>query len=81
MEVLYLFLAGAFGALIKDIVVDGKIELPKKIDAAIALGFIGGVLVGGFIGWVVDGSLITAALAGFTGTSVIENLIKREFKT
>jgi len=75
MNPIYLFLIGALGALIKDIVQDNTIELPKKIDGKWFLGFIGGMLVGGFIGWAVDQSLLIAALSGYTGKSVIENLL------
>jgi len=78
MEIVYFFIAGAIGALIKDIVVDGLLELPKKVDGKFALGFLGGMFVGGFAGWAVDGTLLTAALAGFTGQAVIENLLLKK---
>lgn len=77
LQAIYLFGAGALGALVKDIVQDGKIELPKKVNSALFLGSLGGMLVGGFVGWVIDGSLITAALAGYTGESIIEKLVKK----
>jgi len=75
MEIVFLFVAGAFGALAKDVVIDNRIQLPKIIDGSLGLGFIGAMLVGGFVGWAIDGSFITAALAGFAGLSAIENLL------
>jgi len=75
MELLFLFLAGACGSLAKDIVIDGKLQLPKIVDDALILGFIGGMVVGGFVGMIVDGSMVTAAMGGYVGISVIENLI------
>lgn len=76
-----LFLAGAFGALIKEIVVDNTLQLPKKIDGVLCLGFLGSLVIGAFVGWAIDGSLITAALAGFAGFSVLEKLIPQKKET
>jgi hypothetical protein len=78
MEIFLLFLAGAVGALVKDIVVDNKIQLPQVLDSTLVLGFIGSMFVGGFVGWAVDGSYITAALAGFAGLTAIENLLPKK---
>ena len=75
MEYLLFLGAGALGALIKDIVKDNKLVMPKFEDGSIALGFIGGVLIGASTGIVVDGNPITAFLAGFTGSQVIEALL------
>lgn len=66
---------GAAGALIKDIIEDGCIIMPKFTDGKLFLGFFGGVLIGGVSGYLVNGTLITAFLAGYTGKSVIENVI------
>jgi len=80
MEIIYFFLAGAVGSLVKDILVDNTLELPKRINGKIALGFVGGMLVGGFTGWAVDQSILMAALAGFSGTAVLENLLNKRFQ-
>lgn len=74
-SLIFLFLAGAFGALAKDIVEDNAIKLPKKVNGDFSLGFIGGMVVGGVTGYLVDGNLTTAFLAGYAGTAVIENLL------
>ena len=71
------FLAGAGGALIKDIVKDNKLCLPKIEDGNILLGFFGGVIIGAGVGYVVDGNPLTAFLGGFTGSQIIESLIFR----
>jgi len=72
------FLAGALGALVKDILIDGAIVLPEKVDKKLKLGFLGGMIIGGFVGWAVDQSLITAAFAGFSGRQMIEKLLPKE---
>lgn len=71
----YIFLAGGLGAFIRLLVDNGSISLPKKIDGGYALGFISSVLIGGFVGCVVDGSLLTAAMGGYIGSSVLQSII------
>ena len=76
MESIFLFfVAGAFGSLIKDIVEDGKISLPKIKDGECILGCVGGMLIGSFVGYVVDHSPLTAALSGYVGVSAIRHLL------
>jgi len=72
---LIFFLYGALGALIKDIVEDGVIKLPKRINNSLALGFLGGMIIGGMAGLLIDQNPVLALSAGYAGTSVIENLI------
>jgi hypothetical protein len=76
-EAVRFLLAGAFGALAKDIVGDGKLQLPYLKDGFLVLGVVGGMMVGAFVGWAVDGSLITAAMAGYVGTSAISHLLPK----
>lgn len=75
IETIALLLAGAFGSLAKDCLDDGKLMLPHVEGDALVLGFIGSAIVGAFVGYVVDGSLITAAMAGYTGSSVVKGLV------
>lgn len=79
-EILTVALGGIIGGLVKDILIDGAIQLPYKKDGYVYLGFIGGAVIGAFIGLVIDGSFITALMAGYTGTSIIQNLVTREKK-
>jgi hypothetical protein len=72
---LIIFLAGMGGAFIADILKDNCIELPKKIGGKFFLGSFGGFLVGGIAGVTIDGSLLTAFMAGFMGKEVITRLI------
>jgi hypothetical protein len=74
-NILILFAVGAAGALIKDLLQDGCIELPRKIDSKFSLGFISSMVIGAFAGYFVDGNYITAFLAGVSGSLVINNLI------
>jgi hypothetical protein len=74
-EVAGLLLAGALGALVKDVVQDGKLSLPKFKEGDLILGCLGGMLIGAFVGFAVDHSLLTAALSGYVGTSAIKHLL------
>jgi hypothetical protein len=70
-----LLLAGAAGAIIKDILTDNALELPKIVSGKICLGGIGGIIVGAVAGYSVDGSLITAFMGGYAGSSIIQGLV------
>lgn len=74
-SVIILLISGAFGALVKDILNDNCLEMPCKVDGKIALGFIGSMITGAFVGYAIDGSPVTAAMAGYTGSSVLANLV------
>lgn len=76
-----LFIAGACGALVKDILQDNRLKLPQKINGDFSLGFLGGMITGGVIGYFIDGNPSTAFLAGYTGTAVFENLLLKKNQT
>lgn len=76
-SILVLILAGAVGALVKDILEDGRISLPKKVNSDLILGFIGSMIVGAFIGFVVDNNPVTAGLAGYVGKAILEKLVSK----
>lgn len=78
---LLLFLAGAVGALVKDIVQDNKLTMPKIVNGELVLGFLGALFIGGIAGYLVDGDPVTAALAGYTGMSAIESFIAKKNST
>ena len=79
MENIYLLLiAGGAGALIKQVLEKGRIKLPKIINGELDLGFFGAMLIGGFVGLMIDGSYVTAAMAGFVGFSAIQNLVPKD---
>jgi len=80
VEILTVALGGIIGGLVKDILVDGAIQLPYKKDGYIYLGFIGGAIIGAFVGIAIDGSFVTALMGGYTGTSIIQNLVAKEKK-
>ena len=74
---LAIFLAGAIGALLNDVLNDNCIEIPKIFDGKMYLGILGGMLIGGSAGLAIDGSLTTAFMGGFTGKAVIQRLIEK----
>ena len=67
-------MAGAAGALVKDIIRDNSLVMPHYQNGKIVLGFIGGLLIGGFAGYLVDNNPTTAFLGGFTGYQIIQSL-------
>ena len=73
-----IFLAGACGAFLSDILNDNSLELPKKIDGQLFLGFIGGMLIGGAAGLAIDGSLATAFMGGFTGKEILTRMLQKK---
>jgi len=72
---LIIFGAGLFGAFIADILHDNCIELPKKIGGQFFLGSLGGLIIGGFAGLAIDGSLLTAFMGGYMGKQIIFKII------
>lgn len=74
-EAIIVFSGGIVGAFLKDILTDGSIELPYISEKKLNLGFIGGWLVGGFAGYFIDGSFITAFMAGYTGSAIIQGIM------
>ena len=75
MDTFYLILAGGLGAFAKDLVQDNCIQFPKIRDGMFDLGFIGGVLVGAFVGYAVDHNPLMAAMSGYVGVSILDNLL------
>ena len=74
-EIAILFFMGAMGALVKDILKDNRLVLPKKEKGELYLGCIGGMIIGAFAGYLVDNDPITDFLGGVGGTQLIENLV------
>ena len=68
-------LAGGAGAIAKDLVIDNKLQLPKFDDGYCCLGFLGGFIIGAFVGMVVDHNILTSGLAGYVGSSAISHLL------
>lgn len=79
-EILTMAGGGLIGALVKDILKDGCLALPYKKDNQIYLGCIGGAIIGAFVGLVIDGTLVTAMMGGYTGSSIIQNLVAKDKK-
>lgn len=70
-------IAGGVGALVKEIVEDNSLKLPNFKDGNFQMGFLGSLVIGVFVGYVIDGGILEAALAGFTGFSVIQSLLPK----
>lgn len=76
-NIFLLFVAGAAGAFLKEVIEDNCIKLPTLKDGVLNIGFLGGILIGAFAGYAIDGSYVTAAMGGFSGTTVIMALAKK----
>lgn len=72
-------LAGAGGALIKDILKDNKITLPKVKKGVLYLGCLGGMIIGSMAGYLVDNDPVTAFLGGYAGSQIIQSLVTSKF--
>jgi fluoride ion exporter CrcB/FEX len=77
MDILCLLLFGAGGAFCRDIFRDGKLVLPKFDNGSLYLGFLGGIVIGAFVGYLVDQSPTTAFFSGFAGYQILENILKK----
>lgn len=75
MSLLLFFVVGMAGALVKDVLVDGYIQLPQLKNNKLFLGFIGSAFVGGCVGVAVDGNYFTAFLSGYVGFSVFSGVL------
>lgn len=72
-----LLIVGAVGALIKEILEDNKLKLPSIAKGELELGFFGATIIGALAGYAIDGSYLTAAMAGFSGSAIIANLVSK----
>lgn len=75
LTILGLLLMGAIGAMVKDILEDGSLKLPSIVRGKLFLGFVGSVLIGAIVGYLVDHSPLMAFFAGYTGFSTLSNLM------
>lgn len=77
-----LFLAGMIGAVAKDILDDNSLQLPSFKDGKFFLGCLGGAIIGGIAGVLVDNNPMVAFTAGYTGVGVAGALSgKKETET
>jgi len=65
------FLVGALGALIKDVMDDDGLQLPSWSKGTFYCGFLGGILIGGTASLLTGNSLLSALTAGFMGSAII----------
>lgn len=75
-----LLLFGGLGALIKEILQDGSLTLPKIKNGELVLGFLSSIIVGAAVGFLVDHSPLMAFFAGYTGFSAVGALMPKKFE-
>jgi len=80
MEMFFLAVAGAAGALVKDVVKDNRLIFPSFKDGSILLGFIGGMITGAAVGYLVDQNPTTAFMSGYAGSQILTELSSRNRK-
>lgn len=71
---IWAFFIGALGALVRDVLDDGVLQLPRIKDGIVILGCFGGFLLGGAAGLLTGGNLLLEFTAGFTGYAVLAAL-------
>lgn len=76
-ELIVAGICGIIGALSKDIFINNAIELPQKDGKQIILGSLGGLIIGGIVGVILDGSPLNAFMAGFTGIAILQSLVDK----
>lgn len=69
------FVAGGLGSFVHLIVSDGKLQMPYFHDGYIVLGFLGGIIIGGFVGYAVDQNFLSAAMGGYVGISALTKIL------
>lgn len=74
-EIIFLCLSGAAGSLMRLVVNDQKLQLPKFDGGNLYLGALGSIFVGAALGGIIDHSYITAFTAAYTGASITSKLI------
>lgn len=73
-ELLYMAVCGAAGAIAKDFIEDGFLEIPKRKGHKLYLGCLGSIMAGLILGYLTDNNPITAFLAGYTGFSILDEV-------
>jgi len=68
---------GALGALIGDMLKDGYLELPKVKNSKFYPGFLGGLIVGACVGYLVDKTALTSFAFGYIGKQAVDFLVKK----
>ncbi len=69
--------AGSIGALVREIVRGNGLSLPRVSENVFYLGFMSGMIIGAFVGMLVDNNFLTSLLSGYVGTSAINHLLPR----
>lgn len=75
--IILLLLFGGIGALVKEILIDGKLTLPKVKSGQLCLGFVSSIIIGATVGYLVDHSPLMAFFAGYTGFSALGSLMPK----
>lgn len=73
----FLFIVGALGAITADILGDNALKMPSFSEKTFYLGFVGGAILGGIAGILIDGSYFTAMMGGFMGKEIIGKLANK----
>lgn len=74
--ILFLF-AGGLGAFLRDVLEDGQIKLPTKVNGYLKFGFLSSVMVGAIVGFIIDGNFFTAFMGGYLGLSINDAIIRK----
>lgn len=76
-----ILLAGLLGALVQQIITNGRLKMPYMENGELVLGCLGGLTVGAVAGYLIDGSFVTAFMGGYMGRGVIESVLAKGMPT
>ena len=77
-EVIAFFLIGGLGGVSRELVTHPHITDWKNSWKRFCYQIGSALIIGGFIGILVDNTLIISGLAGYSGSDVLEELIKKK---
>lgn len=77
IEAISVTIAGMIGALLRDCLRDNSLVLPSIKNGKLNLGFMGGIIAGAVVGLILDGNMLTAFFAGYSGTSILQKILNQ----
>jgi len=78
LEIITIIVAGMAGAMLKDVFKDNSLQMPSMQNGSLHLGCLGGFVLGGVAGFYIDGSPVTAFMAGVSASTIIDGILEKK---